>query len=74
MGFANNVHRYAWGLPMQDTPGLANTCLFGSAHAGLFHMAFCDGSVTGINYTISLTVHQALANRADGQAIDGKNF
>ena len=37
-------------------------------------MALCDGSVNGFSYTISLSVHQALANRADGQAIDAKAY
>ncbi|MBU4272921.1 MAG: DUF1559 domain-containing protein [Planctomycetes bacterium] len=66
MGFANNVTRYAQYPPTEDTPGWMSCCVFGSAHAGLFHMARCDGSVSGMNYTISLTVHQALGNRDDG--------
>ncbi len=73
-GFANDNTRYAGEIPAQDTPGSSNWCMFGSAHGGLFHMAFCDGSVTGINYSIALTVHQALANRHDGQTIDGKSW
>jgi hypothetical protein len=37
-------------------------------------MAFCDGSVQMMSYTIDPTVHDYLGNRADGQAIDGKKF
>ncbi len=79
-GFTNDSTRYAGpagggtGMPVQDTPGWACACPFGSAHSNVFFMALCDGSVSGFSYTISLSVHQALANRADGQTIDGKSF
>ena len=62
-----------FGLPMQDTLGF-QTAGFGSAHAIGFHMAFCDGSVHTINYTIDPLVHSYLGNRKDGMAIDGKAF
>ncbi len=74
MGFANNVSRFTQQLPLQDTPGVGNWCIFGSAHANGFQMAFCDGSVQMMNYSIGLAVHQCLGNRADGHAIDAKSF
>ncbi len=60
--------------PMPDTPGVVYDLSFGSAHANGFQMAFCDGSVQMLNYTIDPQVHDRLGNRADGQAIDGKMF
>ena len=40
---------------------------WGAAHNSAMNMVFCDGSVHSIPYSISLSVHQALANRQDGQ-------
>ena len=47
---------------------------FGSAHAGAFNMAFCDGSVRSISYSIDGAVHSHLANRKNDQPIDGGKF
>ena len=63
------------GLPIiPDTPGYAYTWTFGSAHLNGFHMAFCDGSVHVIAYSIDPTVHDNLCNRKDGRAIDAKKL
>jgi prepilin-type processing-associated H-X9-DG protein len=61
-------------VPQQDTPGLGTGLVFGSAHPTGFHMAFCDGSVQFINYTIDYTTHQCLGNRMDGRTINGNKF
>jgi hypothetical protein len=42
---------------------------FGSAHAGVFHAALCDGSVRGVSYTIDQGTHRYLGNRSDGQPV-----
>jgi prepilin-type processing-associated H-X9-DG protein len=60
--------------PLRDTPGYTCTESFGSAHANGFHMAFCDGSVHIIDYTIDPEIHNRLANRDDGMTIDRTQF
>ena len=62
--------------PQQDTPGNGTSSgyAFGSAHAAGFNMAFCDGSVHSISYSIGDEVHRRLGNRMDGLAIDGSQF
>ncbi len=74
MGFANNISRATAEPPLEDIPGSQILCIFGSAHAGIFQISMCDGSVQAVNYTISLQVHQWLGNRMDGHAIDGKTL
>jgi prepilin-type N-terminal cleavage/methylation domain-containing protein/prepilin-type processing-associated H-X9-DG protein len=58
----------------QDQPGLETGYQFGSAHSGAFNMAFCDGSVQAISYSINKDVHANLGNRKDGAVIDGNAY
>ncbi len=63
--------------PMSDTPGLIDgfpAMRFGSAHLAGFQMAFCDGSVRMMHFSIDQDTHRRLANRKDGLPVDGKKF
>jgi prepilin-type processing-associated H-X9-DG protein len=60
--------------PIPDTPGNANELIFGSAHEAGFNMAFCDGAVQTMNYSIDLPTHAWLANRHDDHPVDPKKL
>jgi len=74
VGFDNDVNRTAdtsYGdTPQQDTPGNANSYIWGSPHQNGINMAFCDGSVHTISFSIDSTTHGLLANRSTTMAID----
>ena len=61
-------------LPQQDRAGVSAPYSFGSAHAAGFNMAFCDGSVRSISYSIDPNTHANLGNREDGQPIDASKL
>ena len=73
-GDNHDISRWSFVAPWFDTPGQISGYAFGSAHASGFQMAFCDGSVQMINYSIDPEVHRCLGNRKDGKAIDAKAF
>lgn len=78
VGFDNDVFRTAdtanQDTPMQDTPGVEDDYIWGSAHPTGIHMAFCDGSVHNINFTIDWVTHSSLANRSTTVAIDPTKY
>jgi prepilin-type N-terminal cleavage/methylation domain-containing protein/prepilin-type processing-associated H-X9-DG protein len=73
-GFDPNTERYYSNNVHADTPGFQPDGAWGSAHAGMANMAFCDGSVHQISYGISSAIFKQLANRADGAAIDASMY
>lgn len=52
--------------PRPHTPGYDTCVAFGAAHPSTFNMAFCDGSVHGLSYSIDRKLHRALGNPSDG--------
>jgi prepilin-type N-terminal cleavage/methylation domain-containing protein len=64
-GYDWDVNRWAWYQwpPAQDTPGFDNYQGFGSAHAGIWQVLMCDGSVQGTAYDVDIPVHMDSANR-----------
>jgi prepilin-type N-terminal cleavage/methylation domain-containing protein len=55
--------------PLQDTRGVDLNWTFGSAHAGGFFMANCDGSVQFVAYTVDKQIHADRGNRFDGKTL-----
>ncbi len=74
VGCANNITRVTFGAPLQDIPGIMHYNDFGSAHSNGLNMAFCDGSVQTISYSVEPDVHRCLGNRKDGATIDAKKY
>jgi hypothetical protein len=76
-GITGNTSTYTSYPPMQDQTGLTAdgySDRFGSAHAAGFNVVLCDGSVRTISYSIDTWVHKNLANRKDGNPIDGSKL
>ena len=74
-GFDNDTLRWARASnpPQQDNSSLGNNVTgFGSAHSNGCNMAFCDGSVQVMSYSIDPTVFSCFGNREDGKVIDVK--
>jgi prepilin-type N-terminal cleavage/methylation domain-containing protein/prepilin-type processing-associated H-X9-DG protein len=70
--------RYTTFPPLCDKDGAAGSHSsapeFGGTHTLGCHMAFCDGSVRWINFSIVPEVHRRLGNRRDGLTIDAKSY
>ena len=75
-GFDCDTDRWTFesDLPRQDQSGTSDIFCFGSVHAAGFNMAFCDGSVRSISYSISAKTYSYLGNRKDEKPIDGNSL
>lgn len=76
-----DVLRWTWPpdhlacQPARDRNGVTNTSsCFGAAHSGGFQMAFCDGSVRLVKYTIDAETHRRLGNRRDGEVVASGSY
>lgn len=71
---SSNTTESAYYQPTQDRNDISLPRAFGAAHAAGFHVAFCDGSVRAISYSIDRQVHAYLGDRRDRQPIDSSKF
>jgi prepilin-type N-terminal cleavage/methylation domain-containing protein/prepilin-type processing-associated H-X9-DG protein len=69
-----DLHCWTCFLPYQDRQGVGYCGNFGSVHANSFNMAYCDGRIDTVNYSINATVHSRLGSRNDGFSIDGSKY
>jgi hypothetical protein len=65
-GHDNDTLRTTAFPPLQDTAGLENGNIFGSAHTATWNVAWCDGHVESLSYDIDPQVHKNNGNRWDG--------
>lgn len=68
-GFNNDSLRTVSVPPLPDTPGISNYEGFGSAHPGVWHASYCDGSVQAISYEVELFVHESSGSRDGGEVM-----
>ena len=69
VGFDDDSIRFTAAAPEGDSDSVTSSFegRFGGGHAGVFPMAMADGSVHMLPFDITLSVHQMLGNRRDGQ-------
>ncbi len=63
VGMDNDTSRVTYLPPLHDKPGETWTTRFGSAHSVGLNMAYCDGSVHFLNYSIDPQVFKKSGNR-----------
>lgn len=69
-GYQDDICRCACRTPLPDFILTGDICRFGSAHPGIWNVAFCDGRVRPLSLDIDPTIHRLLANRMDQKPID----
>ena len=70
VGYSSGNIRWGVDRPLHDhggeqSNGAANS--FGSAHSNGWNVAYCDGSVRMLSYTIDMEVHRLMSARNDGK-------
>ena len=63
----------ATNLPAKGPTDTRTGC-FGSSHSGIVQFVLCDGAVRAISVGINGTVYANLANRMDGNVVDGSQY
>jgi prepilin-type N-terminal cleavage/methylation domain-containing protein len=74
IGYDIDTHRWVVATPMQDRPGYDTAWIFGSSHQDGWNMAFCDGTVRMLRFTIDANIHRRLGVRNDKEPIDGSKL
>jgi prepilin-type N-terminal cleavage/methylation domain-containing protein len=74
MGFNDDIQRSAFFPPVRDTVGEWHERQFGSCHPTVWNMAFADGSVHALSFSVFLEVHRRLAGRDDGRPVEPSEF
>ncbi|MCH2115426.1 MAG: DUF1559 domain-containing protein [Pirellulales bacterium] len=69
IGYDMDNHRWTGVEPYRDRAGFSSYLSFGGPHSDAFHMAFCDGSVQRISFSVDPEVHRNLGDRADGEVM-----
>jgi hypothetical protein len=69
-GYNNDNFRTAINPPLQDAPGLNDSCRFGSAHGAGMNGVYCDGSVHFIAYGVDEEMFSRLGSRRDGLPVE----
>lgn len=67
-GYSSSNVRWGYVPPVPDTAG-SNSAAFGSAHRVGWNMAYGDGSIRTISFSIDPTLHARLSNRNDGPSV-----
>lgn len=67
-GYSSSNVRWAFVPPSPDSAG-SNPSAFGSAHNAGWNMAYGDGTVRTISFSIDQTLHARLSNRNDGKGV-----
>ena len=66
-GFNNDNCRSTAGPPMADSAGGEFKTRFGSAHARIWQVVYCDGSVRAHDYATDRRIHRELGNRMNSR-------
>jgi prepilin-type processing-associated H-X9-DG protein len=63
VGYGPDGARWGSVPPLPDSRSVSNAAAFGSAHAGGWNVAFADGAVRTMSYSIDADLHRRLSNR-----------